>query len=242
MNRVILVTGGSRGIGRSVALAFAEPETVVAVNYRSDERGAASVVAEVASRGAAGAALQADVTDMGQVRSMVEGLVSRYERIDVLVNNAGGNRDGLLALMSSEDWEAVLDLNLKSVFHCCKAVVRAMMAQRRGAIVNISSLSGITGLPGQANYAAAKGGVNALTRALAQEVARFGIRVNAVAPGLVETEMSAQVPAAQRERLLSSIPLGRMATANEIAAVVKFLASDEASYITGQVVPVTGGI
>jgi 3-oxoacyl-[acyl-carrier protein] reductase len=242
MGRVILVTGGSRGIGRSIALAFAEPGTVVAIGYRSGEQAAAGVLAEVRGRGADGMVLQADVTDLAQVRSMIDGLVLRCSRIDVLVNNAGGNRDELLALMDPADWDAVLDLNLKSVFHSCKVVTRLMMAQRGGAIVNVSSLSGITGLPGQTNYAAAKGGVNAFTKALAQEVARFGIRVNAVAPGLVETEMAGQIPAAQRERLVSNIPMGRMATPEEIAAVVKFLASDDASYITGQVIPVTGGI
>ena len=242
MDRVVLVTGGGRGIGRSIALAFAEPGTAVAISYRSDEQAAAGVVAEIKGRGAEGMMLPADVTDFAQVRSMIDDLVSRCNRIDILVNNAGGSRDGLLALMDPEDWNAVLDLNLKGVFHCCKVVTRLMMAQRAGAIVNVSSLSGITGLPGQTNYAAAKGGVNAFTKALAQEVARFGIRVNAVAPGLVATEMTMQIPASQRERLLSSVPMGRMATPEEIAAVVKFLGSDEASYITGQVIPVTGGV
>jgi 3-oxoacyl-[acyl-carrier protein] reductase len=242
MDRVVLVTGASRGIGRSIALAVAGPGAFVAINYRSGEQDAAGVLAEVRSRGADGMLLQADVTDLGQVRAMVKALLARRDRIDVLINNAGGTRDGLLAMMDPADWDAVLDLNLKSVFHCCKVVTRHMIAQRSGVIVNVSSLSGVIGLPGQTNYAAAKGGVNAFTRALAQEVARFGIRVNAVAPGLVEGEATARMPAAQREHLLSIVPMGRMATAEEVAAVVRFLASDAASYIIGQVIQVTGGV
>jgi 3-oxoacyl-[acyl-carrier protein] reductase len=239
---VVLVTGGSRGIGRSIAVAFADPGAFVGINYRSEAGAAAETLAEVRRRGADGMTLQADVTDLGQVRSMVGALAARCGGIDVLVNNAGTNRDGLLAMMEPQDWDAVIDLNLKGVFHCCKVVARVLMAQRRGAIVNMSSLSGIMGLPGQTNYAAAKGGVNALTRSLAQETGRFGIRVNAVAPGLVEGEMTARIPAAQRGRLMAGIPMGRMATPDEVAAVVKFLASDAASYITGQILPVTGGI
>jgi len=242
MARVVLVTGGSRGIGRAVALAFAAPGTAVAVNCRTGGTEVSGVVAEIAKRGGEGMSVQADVTDLGQVKEMVDAVVSRFGEIDVLVNNAGASRDGLLAMMEPEDWDAVLDVNLKGVFHCCRIVGRRMMAERRGAIVNISSLSGITGLPGQTNYSAAKGGVNAFTRAFAQEVARFGIRVNAVAPGLVEGGMAAAMPEAQRERLIANTPLRRMATPAEVANVVKFLASDEASYVTGEIIKVTGGI
>lgn len=242
MGRVILVTGGSRGIGKAIALAFAAPGTAIAVNYRTGGKEASEVVAEIAQRGGAGMAVQADVTDLGQVKAMVDAIAARFGEIDVLVNNAGASRDGLLAMMESEDWNTVLDVNLTGVFHCCKTVGRRMMAERKGTIVNVSSLSGIMGLPGQTNYSAAKGGVNAFTRALAQEVARFGIRVNAVAPGLVEGEMAAAMPEAQRERLIAGIPLRRMATPAEVANVVKFLASEEASYVTGEIIKVTGGI
>lgn len=241
-DRVILVTGGTRGIGRAVALAFSSPGNAVAVNYRRDGAASAETVAEIRRRGAVSESFQADVAEHGQVRSMVDAVVSRFGRIDVLVNNAGGNRDGFLAMMSPEDWDSVIDVNLKGVFHCCKTVSRFMMAERRGTIVNVSSLSGITGLPGQTNYAAAKGGVNAFTRALAQELAPFGIRVNAVAPGLVETGLAASMSPDRRESLLRNVPMRRMGTPEEVAAVVRFLASDDAAYVTGEIIKVTGGI
>jgi len=240
--RVILVTGGSRGIGRAIALAFSSPGDAVAVNYRNDHDAASETVAEIRRHGAEAESFQADVADLEQVRSMTDAVVSRFGRIDVLVNNAGGNRDGFLAMMSPDDWNSVIDVNLKGVFHCCKAVTRLMMAERRGTIVNVSSLSGITGLPGQTNYAAAKGGVNAFTRALAQELAPFGIRVNAVAPGLVETDLVSSMSPERRENLLRNIPMRRMGTPGEVAAVVRFLASDDASYLTGEIIKVTGGI
>lgn len=240
--RVVLVTGGSRGIGRAIALAFAEPGTAIVVNYRSDGAAAEGVVSEIRQKGAEGLPFRADVADYEAVRSMVEATIRQFGKIDVLVNNAGGTRDGFLAMMSADDWNAVIDANLKGVFHCCKAVSRHMMAERRGAVVNISSLSGITGLPGQANYAAAKGGVNAMTRSLAQELARFGIRVNAVAPGLVESDLASAMPAEHRDRLLANVPMRRMGKPEEVASVVRFLASEDASYITGEIIKVTGGI
>jgi len=241
-DRVILVTGGGRGIGRAIALAFSSPGHAVVANYRHDHDSASETVAEIRSRGAEAEAHQADVADLDQVRSMVDAVVSRFGRIDVLVNNAGGTRDGFLAMMSPDDWNSVIDVNLKGVFHCCKVAARLMMAARRGVIVNVSSLSGITGLPGQTNYAAAKGGVNSFTRALAQELAPFGIRVNAVAPGLVDTGLASAMSPDRRESLLRNIPMRRMGTPEEVAAVVRFLASDDASYLTGEIIKVTGGI
>jgi len=240
--RVVLVTGGGRGIGREIAIAFAGPGTGVVVNYRADERSAGETAEAVRAAGGEALAVRADVSDPDAVRGLVDETVRRWGRIDVLVNNAGGNRDGLLAMMSLDDWNQVIDANLKSVFLCCKAVVRHMIPERRGAVVNVSSMSGISGLPGQANYAAAKGGVNALTRALAQELAPFGIRVNAVAPGLVESGAASAMRPEHRERLLANVPLRRMGKPAEVASVVRFLASDAASYITGEIVKVAGGL
>jgi 3-oxoacyl-[acyl-carrier protein] reductase len=241
-DKVALVTGASRGIGRAIAEALSLHGACVIANYNKSEKEISSLVDSLQSKNCAIEAMRADVTDGKAVEGMVDEIVKRYERIDILVNNAGLNKDSFLALMSDEDWKKVIDTNLNSVFYVTKWVSRVMMRQREGRIINISSLSAFKGLAGQTNYAASKGGVISFTRAAARELARFGIRVNAIAPGLIETDIIKDMDQGALEELTRGIPLGRIGTVNDIAKAVLFLASSEADYITGQALLIDGGL
>ena len=235
-----LVTGASRGIGRAVALALAAEGAEVVVNYASSPEAADAVVAEIQAKGGSAYALKADVSDEASVDDLIKTVLKRSERIDVLVNNAGITRDGLLMRMKTEDWQAVINLNLTGVFLCTRAVSRPMLKQRSGRIINITSVVGLMGNAGQANYAAAKAGVVGLTRSSAKEMASRGITVNAVAPGLIATDMTKDLEA---DAILSAIPLGRFGSPDQVAGAVRFLAADPAAaYITGQVLQVDGGM
>ena len=235
-----LVTGASRGIGRAVALALAEFGAEVVVNYASSPDAAEAVVKEIESMGQKGYALQADVGDEDAVDALIKTVLERSGRIDVLVNNAGITRDGLLMRMKSTDWNAVINLNLTGVFLCTRAVTRPMLKQKSGRIINITSVVGLMGNAGQANYAAAKAGVVGLTRSAAKEMASRGITVNAVAPGFIATDMTKDLDS---EGILTAIPLGTFGTPEQVAGAVRFLAADSAAaYITGQVLQVDGGM
>ena len=238
--RTALVTGASRGIGRAVALELASSGATVVVNYASSAAAAEAVVAEIAAADGQAYALQADVSQEEQVDGLVTAVLERSGSIDVLINNAGITRDGLLMRLKTEDWRAVLDLNLTGVFLCTRAVTRPMLKQKRGRIVNITSVVGLTGNAGQTNYAAAKAGVVGFTLSTARELASRGITVNAVAPGFIATDMTSHLNA---EGLLNAIPLGRYGEPTEVAGAVRFLAADPAAaYITGQVLQVDGGM
>jgi len=240
--KVALVTGASRGIGRAIALRLAAEGASVALNYAGNAAKAAEVK-ELAEKGGARAmAIQADVADAAAVDAMVKQVLEEFGRIDILVNNAGITRDGLLARMKEEDFDAVLATNLKGVFHCTKAVAKAMMKARYGRIVNLASVVGVMGNAGQANYAAAKAGIIGFTKSVAKELAPRGITANAVAPGFIGTDMTAGLSDKVREGMEQAIPLGRMGQPEDVANAVLFLASDQASYITGQVVHVDGGM
>lgn len=240
--RVVLVTGGGRGIGEAISLAFGKDGDIVIVNYLSNEERAKAVVSKISDAGGEAVAIKADVSQQDEVFRMVDEVMERYGRLDVLVNNAGMAKGGLLMLLDEKDWDSVIDANLKGVFNCCKAVCRQMIAQKNGIIINITSLSGITGLAGQSDYSAAKGGVIAFTKAIAKELAQFGILVNAVAPGVIDTEIIRNIPEALRKRFLEIIPLKRFGRPEEVAGIVKFLASPAASYITGETIVVSGGL
>lgn len=237
-----LVTGASRGIGRAIALALAAEGADVVINYAGSEAAAKAVAAEIEAMGRKAMVIQADISSNEAATAMIDQAVKEFDRIDVLVNNAGITRDGLLMRMKEEDWDAVLTTNLKGVFNCTKAAIKYMMKQKAGHIVSISSVVGEMGNAGQANYAAAKAGVIGFTKAVAKEVAARGITVNAVAPGFIKTDMTAVLNEKQVEGMLTTIPLKRLGDPSDIAKAVVFLASEDANYITGQTINVDGGM
>ncbi len=241
-DRVALVTGGSRGIGRAIALEFAARGAALAVNYHKSPDAANEVVKQIVDAGGKAAAFQADVSDFKQAEALVKFTIDTFGDLSILVNNAGITRDTLIMMMSEADWDAVIDTNLKSTFNCSKAAVKHMIRKRYGRIINMASVAGQMGNPGQTNYSASKGGQIAFTKSLAREVAARNITVNALAPGFVETEILNAMPAGTLEAALKLVPLARVGKPEEIAYAAAFLASDQAAYITGQVLGVDGGM
>lgn len=242
IKRTVVVTGGSRGIGRAVCLAFAEPGTIVWFAYSSASDAAIETEKLVSEAGGTAKGVKVDVRSEEDVKAFFKTVVKESGRIDILVNNAGVTRDGLILRMKEKNWDDVIDINLKGAFLCCKTAARTMLQQRYGRIVNITSLVGVTGNAGQANYVASKSGLIGLTKSIARELASVNVTANAVAPGYIETDMTSALTEDARNEIIQQIPLQRAGTVDDVAGVVKFLASDAASYITGQTIHISGGM
>lgn len=240
--KIALVTGAGRGIGRQIAVKLAEQGITVIVNYNGSKEAAESVVNEIAESGGKAKAVKCNVADYKETEEMISSIVKEFGRLDILVNNAGITVDNLMVRMTEEDFDKVININLKGAFNTIKHVNRQMIKQRYGRIVNISSVVGVTGNAGQANYAASKAGIIGLTKSAAKELASRNVTVNAVAPGFIQTEMTDKLPENVKEQMQSQIPLKRLGTTEDIAAAVAFLISEDASYITGQVIEVNGGM
>lgn len=241
--RIVVVTGGSKGIGRSLALRFAdEKATVLILHYDPDETASNETLNQLKEKGINAESHKVDVSSKSDVDNLFKEILAKYKKVDVLVNNAGITKDGLIMRMSEEDWDIVLNVNLKSVFNCTQSVIRSMIKNRSGRIINIASIAGQIGNSGQANYSASKAGIMGFTKTVAREVASRGITVNAVAPGFIETEMTAVLPEKVVESYKEQIPLGRLGSTSDVAETVYWLCSDAASYITGQVIHVNGGM
>lgn len=240
--QIALVTGGGRGIGKAVVLMLGRLGAAVMINYRQNRQAAEAALEELMAEGGGGELFPFDVAEESQVKEAVKKIVDRHKKIDILVNNAGVTSDGLLVRLRSEDWDRVIGINLKGTVHCTKTVCRRMIRERYGRIVNLASVVGQIGNAGQSAYAASKAGVIGFTKAMARELASRGITVNAVAPGFIDTEMTARLPEKLREEFLRSVPLARFGTSQDVAEAVSFLVGPGASYITGQVINVNGGL
>ena len=240
--KVAVVTGASRGIGRAIALELGRRGNFVVVNYNGSAEKAEAVKQEIQAAGGEACAMQCDVSDYGACEAFIKNIIKEYKRIDILVNNAGVTRDGLLMQMKEEDFDTVVDTNLKGAFHTIRFAARQMLKQRRGRIINLSSVVGLRGNGGQVNYSASKAGIIGLTKSAAKELASRGITVNAIAPGFIETEMTAVLPEETKAATLKEIPLQKFGKPEDVAQAAAFLASEEAAYITGQVLCVDGGM